>query len=209
MSENPLIHALIIADNNGNFLVDLIRNEHLEAARLSGFISALRMFGEETLGKIRDIAINGLDIDMLVVSKYKLVMIAIMDSDLPGLDFRAGCERALEVFHKIFKDQIRNWDGSLNTFKDFRELLQQQVDRYFSELKEYQEEHHLEKLEFDELRNKMVKINNKTSEKLEELNEEMELPIKRDEEVILKSLPNIIETGDWFNQLKKFRKTVD
>ena len=158
MPSDILIHALIIADRNGNFLVDLIRNESLEAARLSGFISALRMFGEETLGKIRDISINGLDIDLLVVSKYKLIMIAIMDSNLPGLDFRAGCERALEVFHKIFREQIENWDGSLSTFKDFKDLLQQQVDRYFQELKEYKTQMAIKHLKFEDLKEGMIKF---------------------------------------------------
>ncbi|MHA1150977.1 MAG: hypothetical protein ACTSR8_22375 [Promethearchaeota archaeon] len=168
MSKSPLIHALIIADSNGNFLVDLIRNEKLEAARVSGFISALKMFGEETLGKIRDISINGLDIDMLVVSKYRLVMIAMMDSNLPGLDFREGCERALEIFNKIFHDKIENWNGSLDTFRDFKDLLQQQVDRYFKELEEHKEQQKREFLRFDDLKDSMIKYSKKFFEEEEE-----------------------------------------
>ena len=158
MNESPLIHALIISDNNGRFLVDVIRNENLETAHLSGFISALKMFGEETLGKIRDISINGLDIDMLIFTKYNLIMIAIMDTSLPGLDFRAGCERALDVFFRIFGDQIEEWDGSLETFRDFRDLLNQQIERYFNELEEYNVEEHLE---FDEIKDDLIKYNKK------------------------------------------------
>ncbi|MHA1292058.1 MAG: hypothetical protein ACTSQJ_05255 [Promethearchaeota archaeon] len=133
-----LIHALIISDNNGRFLVDLIRNPDLKTDYLSAFIGALKMFGEETLGKIKDISINGLDIDLLVISRYGLAMIAIMDSNVPILNFREGCERALDVFYKIFKDKIENWDGSLKTFKDFRELLKGQVNRYFEELEAFE-----------------------------------------------------------------------
>ncbi|MGV9203907.1 MAG: hypothetical protein ACOC44_07775, partial [Promethearchaeia archaeon] len=70
MKKNILIHALIISDEQGRFLVDLIRNKDLNTAQLSGFISAFKMFGEETLGNIKAISIDGLDIDMLVVSKY-------------------------------------------------------------------------------------------------------------------------------------------
>lgn len=134
MRERILIHALIISDNNGQFLCELLRNEKLEPAYLSGFIGALKMFGEETLGKIKDISINGLDIDMLIVSKHDLIFIALMDSNVPHLDFREGCERALDVFYKLFQNEIKTWDGSLQPFKGFKELLEGQVERYFEEL---------------------------------------------------------------------------
>ena len=135
MSERILIHALIISDNNGQFLCDVIRNDKLETAYLSGFIGALKMFGEETLGKIKDISINGLDIDMLIVSKYDLIFIALMDSDIPHLKFREGCETALDVFYKIFSEELKSWDGSLSPFRGFRDLLNGQVERYFEELR--------------------------------------------------------------------------
>ena len=134
MSERLLVHALIISDNNGQFLCELVRNNKLDPAHLSGFISALKMFGEETLGKIRDISINGLDIEMLIISKYDLVFIALMDSNVPHLNFREGCERALDVFYRIFHDKLKDWDGSLKPFKDFKELLEGQVQRYFDEI---------------------------------------------------------------------------
>lgn len=138
MTDRILIHALIIANSDGQFLCELIRNDMLEPAYISGFIGALKMFGEETLGKIRDISINGLDIDMLIVTKHDLIFIAIMDSEVPHLDFREGCENALDVFHKLFKEQIESWDGTLKPFKGFKELLEGQVNRYFEELKEYE-----------------------------------------------------------------------
>ncbi len=138
MQQKILIHALIIADHNGRFLVDVVRNQKLKTDYLSGFIAALKMFGEETLGRIKDISINGLDIDMIIVTKYNLIMIAVMDSEVPLLDFREGCARALDVFYKIFGDKIDNWDGSLETFRDFQDLLKDQIARYFEELREHE-----------------------------------------------------------------------
>jgi hypothetical protein len=138
MQQKILIHALIIADHNGRFLVDVVRNQKLKTDYLSGFIAALKMFGEETLGNIKDISINGLDIDMIIVTKYNLIMISVMDSDIPLLDFRDGCARALDVFYKIFGDKIEDWDGSLDTFRDFQDLLKEQIARYFEELREHE-----------------------------------------------------------------------
>jgi len=159
MDDEILIHALIISDNNGRFLVDVIRNEKLETAHLSGFIGALKMFGEETLGKIRDISINGLDIDMLIVSKHKLIMIAIMDADLPKIGFRAGCEKALDLFNTLHGEDLKSWKGSLKTFRDFRSLLNQQIERYFGELKDFGIGKRAQTLTFEDLKDDLVKYN--------------------------------------------------
>ena len=37
-----------------------------------------KMFGSQTLGKIGDISINGLDINLLVVHRYSLLCIAVI-----------------------------------------------------------------------------------------------------------------------------------
>ena len=158
MNENLIIDGLIIADKNGRFLVDLIRNKQLETAHLSGFIGALKMFGDETLGQINDISINGLDIDMLIVSAHELIMVAIMDSDLPDLNFRGGCERALEVFYKIFKDEIKNWNGDLNPFKGFRKLLREQMMRYLKELQNCQPNINTDIMDFQEIEEQIDKL---------------------------------------------------
>jgi len=137
MGKRVLIHALIISDSNGRFLVDIIRNPKLESAHLSGFISALKMFGEETLGEIGNISISGLDIDLLTISKHNLIMVVIMDSDLPDLNFKKGCERALDSFYEIYNELIPNWKGSLKTFRDFREILTKQIELFFDIYREY------------------------------------------------------------------------
>lgn len=136
MEENIYVHALIIADNHGRFLVDLIRNKDLDTNKLSMFISAFKIFGEETLGNIKAISIDGLDINMLVVSKYGLIAIAIMDSYCTQVtDFKTGCEKALDVFYKQYSEQINDWDGNLKTFREFKGILKDQIQLYLSRLK--------------------------------------------------------------------------
>lgn len=135
MEENIFVHALIIADNHGRFLVDLIRNKALDTNKLSMFISAFKVFGEETLGNIKAISIDGLDINMLVVSKHGLLVIAIMDAFCTQVtDFKTGCEKALDVFYKQYCEQINDWDGNLSTFRDFKEILNDQIQVYLSRL---------------------------------------------------------------------------
>lgn len=143
-SKRFLVHAFIISDNNGRFLVDIVRNPKIETEHLSSFIGALKIFGEETLGKIRDIQINGLDINLMIVAKYNLISIVILDSDLPELNMRDGCEKILDAFNKFFKDKVENWNGALEEFRDFRILMDGLVQHFFELLTEYKKEHKIE-----------------------------------------------------------------
>lgn len=140
MGRRILVHALIIARTDGMFLSHIIRNPSMDEAVLSGFISALNMFGKETLGSIDDISISGLDMHLIVVRKWGLMCIGIIDSDLPEFNFREGCENALETFYQRYINQIENWNGSLKPFAEFRNYLEDQIQGYFEKLKEYRTE---------------------------------------------------------------------
>ena len=159
MSDKLFIHALIISDENGNFFVDVIRNKKLETARLSGFISALKMFGEETLGNIKSITIDGLDINMMVVSKYDLIFIAIMDNDLPETNFREGCIKALDQFYQRYHEELESWDGSLQKFREFRKTLKIQIANYIRNLTQYLASAPQELEEFNKLKSQLSSYN--------------------------------------------------
>jgi len=149
MFRRILIHALIISDTDGNFLVHLIRNGELDEALLSGFIAALNMFGKQTIGDLNEISLSGLDISLLVVSKYNLICIAVMDADLTELDFREGCENALDVFYERYKDELDNWGGNIAKFRDFRAFLDGQIQDYFVKIKAFRKQQRMKYKERD------------------------------------------------------------
>ncbi len=137
MEKDLLIHALMISDNHGNLFVDLIKNDKFKSALLSGFISALKLFGEETLGNIRNISVEGLDIDMLIVYKFNLFIMAIIDSNIPELNLREGCEETLKLFYQMYKERIPTWDGDVRTFSGFKDILNAQIQQYLKNLEEF------------------------------------------------------------------------
>jgi len=139
MARRILIHALIIAGNNGNFLVSVVRNPELDEAVLSGFISALNMFGQQTLGKVGDITISGLGINLLVINKWGLHIIGILDADIPELNFREGCEAALDAFYEKYVEKLQDWNGRLKIFSDFKSYLEGMIQGYFVKLKEFRQ----------------------------------------------------------------------
>ncbi len=140
MTRRILVHALVIATFEGNFLVSIIRNPELDETVLSGFIGALNMFGQQTLGKVGDISISGLGINLLVIHKWGLHVIAIIDSDLPELNFREGCEAALDAFYDRYVQKLENWGGRLRIFSDFKPFLEGQIQGYFAKLKEFKKD---------------------------------------------------------------------
>ena len=127
MTRRILVHALVIATYEGNFLVSIIRNPEMDETVLSGFIGALNMFGSQTLGEVGDIRISGLEISLLVIHKWGLHIIAVIDSDLPHLNFREGCEAALDAFYERYVEKIENWGGRLKVFSDFKPFLEGQI----------------------------------------------------------------------------------
>ena len=137
MEKHLLIHAFLISDNNGTLLVEVTKNETMEPALLSGFISALKVFGEGTLGNISNISIEGLDINMIIVSKFNLFMMAIIDSNIPELNLRTGCEETLKIFYQMFKDRFDSFDGDVTVFDKFTEILEAHVQHYLQALEEF------------------------------------------------------------------------
>ena len=196
MTKRILIHALIISGADGTFLTHIIRNPELDEAVLSGFISALNIFGSHTLGKIGDISISGLDINLLVIHKYSLMCIAVMDSDIPELSIREGCEIALDTFYQKYVQEIDNFNGRLTKFSEFKPFLEGQIQGYFAKLKEHEKEQkafsddaslkekELSPEELIEVLKKDIIIYQQANSSLHEKNRELEEKIKELEEKI-------------------------
>jgi len=101
---------------------------------LSSFVGALQLFGAENMGKIEEITIKGLSIDMIIVNKYDLVMITILDKSFIKDDIRGESEKALDMFYAIYRDEIEDC-ADVNQFEDFKKILYDQVEDYFKRIK--------------------------------------------------------------------------
>ncbi len=98
---------------------------------LSSFVGALSLFGSESLGKIEEITIKGLSIQMIIVNKFDLVLIAIMDKDFVKEDMREEAEKALEMFYHLYKNEISDC-ADVSQFESFKNILFDQIVEYFN-----------------------------------------------------------------------------
>ena len=98
---------------------------------LSSFVGALSLFGAESLGKIEEITIKGLSIQMIIVNKFDLVLIAIMDKDFVKEDMREEAEKALDMFYHLYQNEISD-STDVSQFESFKKILYDQIVEYFN-----------------------------------------------------------------------------
>lgn len=139
MSSNTqkLIKGIIICRESGEYLLDLILDSEINPMLLSSFVGALSLFGKDSLGKIEEIEIKGLDVGMVIVYKYSLILITIMAKDFMKNNIRKESEKTLDMFYSSYSKEIKDANGcvDLSIFTDFKKLLYFQIQDYFEILK--------------------------------------------------------------------------
>jgi hypothetical protein len=137
MQVNPevskLIKGIVICKETGIYLLDFILDTEINPILLSSFVGALSLFGEENMGRIEEITIKGLDIQMIIVNKYNLTLIAIMDKDFVKEDIREEAEKSLDMFYNLYCDEIGEY-VDVNAFDPFKEVLVHQINKYFENI---------------------------------------------------------------------------
>jgi hypothetical protein len=130
---SKLLKGIVICKETGIYLLDLILDSEINPILLSSFVGALSLFGQENMGKIEEITIKGLDIQMIIVNKYNLVLIAILDKEFVKQDIRKEAEKALDLFYSSYKDKMGE-HVEVNEFDSFKETLYNQIEKYFKRI---------------------------------------------------------------------------
>ena len=110
---------------------------------LSSFVGALSLFGKDNLGKIEEINVKGLAVDMIVVYKYNLILIAIISHDFKE-DIRDEAEKALDMFYSSYVKELQNLEFlNVSIFDEFKKVLYLQIQDYFEILKDKEKENQI------------------------------------------------------------------
>ncbi len=120
----------MICKETGMYLLDLILDSDINPMLLSSFVGALSLFGAENMGKIEEITIKGLSIQMVIVNKFDLVLIAIMDKDFVKEDIREEAVKALDMFYHLYQNEIGDCTD-VSQFESFKKILYDQIVEYF------------------------------------------------------------------------------
>jgi hypothetical protein len=129
----------VICKESGEYLLDLILDSKINPVLLSSFVGALRLFGNN-LGEIKEINIKGLDVQMIIVYKYNLIFVAILDKEFVKHDIRTEAEKALDMFYTLYRTEIRSSAYEISQFESFKNVLSMQIEEYLLKLQNSEEE---------------------------------------------------------------------
>ena len=91
------------------------------------------------MGKIQEINIKGLDVEMIIVYKYNLIFVAILDKEFVKHDIREEAEKSLDMFYTLYRTEINSKSFEISQFQSFKKILSQQIEEYFLKIKDESE----------------------------------------------------------------------
>jgi len=138
-SDYHYMKAIVICKESGEYLLDLILDSEINPMLLSSFIGALALFGKDNMGKIKEITVKGLDLEMIIVNKYDLILIAIMDKNYVREKIRNEAEKALDMFYLLYKEDLKN-SHHTGIFESFKRILIVQIKDYLDEINRLEKE---------------------------------------------------------------------
>ncbi|MFW9879649.1 MAG: hypothetical protein ACFFG0_41770 [Candidatus Thorarchaeota archaeon] len=104
---------------------------------MSSFVGALGLFGEN-LGRIEEINIKGLDVEMIIVYKYNLIFVAILAKEFVKQDIRDEAEKSLDMFYSLYRKEIKEDYNEVSQFTSFKNILFTQIEEYLNRIKDSQ-----------------------------------------------------------------------
>jgi hypothetical protein len=96
----------------------------------SNFIAAMNIFGEENVGKIENIFIKGLNIEMKVVVKHDLIISVLFNPAMVSDYLDEECGKALDEFNQKYLAQIKAGRTNQEIFKSFDKNLDHLIREY-------------------------------------------------------------------------------
>jgi len=138
VDEYKLVKGIVICKESGEYLLDLILDSKIDPVLLSSFVGALRLFGNN-LGELEEINIKGLDVDMIIVYKYNLIFVAILDKDFLKHDIREEAEKSLDMFYTLYRTEISSDTSEITQYASFKNILSKQIEEYFLKIKNDEE----------------------------------------------------------------------
>ncbi|MFX1382372.1 MAG: hypothetical protein ACFFBP_07975 [Promethearchaeota archaeon] len=124
------IKGIIFCKQSGEYLYDLIFDSDINPVMLSSFIGALSLFGKDNLGKIEEINIKGLNLDMIILSEYEIILILIIDKKLVDHNIREEAEIILDIFYSTYQEEIKGITDVSN-FSDFKNFLIWEIKNFY------------------------------------------------------------------------------
>jgi hypothetical protein len=119
-----------IARQGGDILFARQFNTNFHFELLSNFLSALSVFGEENVGKIKRILIEGLDLELNIIQKHGLILTMAFRPNMVKDHLDVECTRALDLFFDRYRNAIEQNRGNQAIYQSFEPIMMQIIWEY-------------------------------------------------------------------------------
>ncbi len=73
---------------------------------------------------------------MIIVYKYNLIFVAILDKEFTKHNIREEAEKSLDMFYSLYQNEIEDNCMEVSQFFSFKTILLTQIEEYFNRLNE-------------------------------------------------------------------------
>ena len=129
------ILGIYISRSGGDILYRFQVSQDMQPDLISNFIAALAMFGEEKIGAIKRIIIEGLNVELSIVSKHNLICVIFFRPNMVSNYLAEEAELGLDKFAEMFAEPLKN--NRTNTLiyeKRFDAVMFQLVREYLQKM---------------------------------------------------------------------------
>jgi hypothetical protein len=113
------ILGIFITRSGGDVLYSFQVDSSIKVDLIAQFIAALSMFGEENVGKIRRIFIEGLDIELNLVVKNNLILATFFHPNMVQDYLAEESVRALDIFAEKFEEPLATGKNNMAIYEKF------------------------------------------------------------------------------------------
>jgi hypothetical protein len=132
--DHYLLGIYISRTSSGDILYKKEFQLHQRFPLLANFISALAMFGEENIGQIKRIIVEGLDVEMVVISKHGLILTVLFKPNMVTDYLTEESGACLDQFYEQFKAQIESGKTNQEIYAKFDGEMNNFIFRYLSRI---------------------------------------------------------------------------
>ena len=133
--------GMFICKKGGDILFSYQIDKKLKIDLISNFIAALSMFGEENVGQIKRMFIEGINIEMNIVTKYDLIIVSFFRPNMIKDHLKEETIKILDKFYSLFKDPIEQGKTNLGIYQKFDSEMCHFILGYLTRIGIYKEKY--------------------------------------------------------------------
>lgn len=129
------ILGIFISRSGGDVLYRFQVSPDIQADLISNFVAALAIFGEEKIGAIKRIIIEGLHVELSIVTKHDLICVTFFSPGVITDHLEKEAEEGLDKFAAMFAQPLKQKRNNTLIYEKFDDVMCHLIQEYLQRMK--------------------------------------------------------------------------